>query len=374
MHITALTRAAVVAAVSAAVAFAGPALAQQSRTLKIQSAVPPATTTQDALKFFADRVDKLTAGQLKIDALPGGAIVPPFEILDATHKKVIDGAYGISYWWFGKNKAATLFANTPAGIAGMDAIDFIGWVYDGGGLELWNEFYQKELKLNLVAFPSIPPSPQALGWFKRPIKDLADFKGMKCRQTGIVAELYSKMGMAVVNMPGGEILPAAERGTIDCAEWVGGVEDLRLGLHTVWKYHYTPGMHESASVAEIAINKDVWDSLPAQQKEAIRVGHVGDVPALVGDLATAERGRHRRVRREARRQAAHHPARDQQGVSQGVGRVRGRRIGQEPVLQEGLRVAAGLCGEGGTGQALHVPALQLPGGSLLARQAALVGG
>jgi len=270
MVITTFTRAAVVAAVSATVAFAGPALAQQSRTLKIQSAVPPATTTQDGLRFFADRVDKLTGGLLKVDALPGGAIVPPFEILDATHKKVLDGAYGISYWWFGKNKAATLFANTPAGIAGMDAIDFIGWVYDGGGLELWNEFYQKELKLNLVAFPIIPASPQALGWFKRPIKDLADFKGMKCRQTGIVAELYSKMGMAVVNMPGGEILPAAERGTIDCAEWVGGVEDLRLGLHTVWKYHYTPGMHESASVAELAINKGVWDSLTAQQREAIR--------------------------------------------------------------------------------------------------------
>jgi len=270
MDITALTRVVVVAAVSAAVAFASPALAQQSRTLKMQSAVPPATTTQDAFRFFADRVDKLTGGQLKIEALPGGAIVPPFEILDGTHKKVIDGAYGIAYWWFGKNKAATLFANTPAGIAGMDAIDFIGWLYDGGGLELWNEFYQKELKLNLVAFPSIPPSPQALGWFKRPIKDLADFRGMKCRQTGIVAELYAKMGMAVVNMPGGEILPAAERGTIDCAEWVGGVEDLRLGLHTVWKYHYTPGMHESASVAELAINKDVWDSLPAQNKEAIK--------------------------------------------------------------------------------------------------------
>ncbi|HJQ59772.1 MAG TPA: C4-dicarboxylate ABC transporter, partial [Vineibacter sp.] len=155
---------------SASLAFAGTALAQQSRTLKMQSAVPPSATSQDAFKFFAERVDKLTAGQLKIDALPGGAVVPPFEILDATHKKVLDGAYGISYWWYGKSVTATLFANTPAGIAGMDAIDFIGWVYDGGGLELWNEFYQKELKLNLVAFPSIPPSPQALGWFKRPIK------------------------------------------------------------------------------------------------------------------------------------------------------------------------------------------------------------
>jgi TRAP-type mannitol/chloroaromatic compound transport system substrate-binding protein len=260
----------IAAAMSASMAFAGTALAQQTRTLKMQSAVPPSATTQDAFKFLAERVDKLTGGALKIDALPGGAVVPPFEILDATHKKVLDGAYGISYWWYGKNPAATLFANTPAGIAGMDAIDFIGWLYDAGGLDLWNEFYQKELKLNLVAFPSISPAPQALGWFKRPIKDLADFRGMKCRQTGIVAQLYAKMGMAVVNMPGGEILPAAERGTIDCAEWVGGIEDLRLGLHTVWKYHYTPGMHESASVAELAINKDVWDSLPEQNRDAIR--------------------------------------------------------------------------------------------------------
>ena len=207
MKINSLTRAALVAAVSATLAFAGAALAQQPRTLKMQSAVPPSSTTQDAFKFFADRVDKLTGGNLKIDALPGGAVVPPFEILDATHKKVIDGAYGISYWWYGKSVTATLFANTPAGIFGMDAIDFIGWVYEGGGLELWNEFYQKELKLNLVAFPSIPPSPQALGWFKRPIKDLADFKGMKCRQTGIVSQLYAKMGMAVVNMPGARSCP-----------------------------------------------------------------------------------------------------------------------------------------------------------------------
>jgi TRAP-type mannitol/chloroaromatic compound transport system substrate-binding protein len=261
---------AVAVAIAAVLVVSDPALAQQTRILKFQSAVPPSSTTHEALKFFADRVDKLTGGSLKIEALPGGAIVPPFEILDGAHKKVIDGAWGISYWWFGKHKAATLFANTPAGVAGMDQVDFIGWVYDGGGLELWNEFYQKELKLNLVAYPAIPPSPQALGWFKRPIKDLADFRGMKCRQTGIVAELYARMGMAVVNMPGGEIVPAAERGTIDCAEWVGGIEDLKLGLHTVWKYHYAPGMHENASVAELAINKDVWDSLPPQNKEAIK--------------------------------------------------------------------------------------------------------
>ena len=270
MHMVVCRIAAFAAVVGVASLLGSAAHAQQPRTLTMQSAVPPTATSQEGFKFFAERVDKLTGGNLKINALPGGALVPPFEILDAAHKKVIDGAYGISYWWFGKSKAATLFSNTPAGIAGMDQVDFIGWLFEAGGLDLWNEFYQKELRLNLVAFPIIPPSPQALGWFKRPIKDLADFRGMKCRQTGIVAELYAKMGMAVVNMPGGEILPAAERGTIDCAEWVGGIEDLRLGLHTVWKYHYTPGMHESASVGELAINKEVWDGLPVQNQEAIK--------------------------------------------------------------------------------------------------------
>jgi TRAP-type mannitol/chloroaromatic compound transport system substrate-binding protein len=152
----------------------------------------------------------------------------------------------------------------------MDHMDFLGWVYEGGGLDLWWEFYQKELKLNVIAFPILPASPQALGWFKRPIKNLADFKGMKCRQTGIVAEIYQRMGQQTVNLPGGEIVPSAQRGVIDCAEWVGGVEDLRLGLPQVWKYHYTPGMHESASIGELIINSEVWASLTPQQQEVIR--------------------------------------------------------------------------------------------------------
>jgi TRAP-type mannitol/chloroaromatic compound transport system substrate-binding protein len=260
------------AALAAALGFAAPAGAQAPATknLKMQSTWPASLTLQDNFKFFAERVDKLTSGQVKIEALAAGQIVPPFEILDATHKKVIDGGHGIAYYWVGKNKAATLFSNTPAGIAGMDHMDFLGWIYDAGGLDMWWEFYQKELKLNVVAFPILPASPQALGWFKRPIKNLADFKGMKCRQTGIVAEIYQRMGQTTVNMPGGEIVPSAQRGVIDCAEWVGGVEDLRLGLPQVWKYHYTPGMHESASIGELIINSEVWAGLTPQQQEAVR--------------------------------------------------------------------------------------------------------
>ena len=270
---TALRKTFALTALAAVLGMVVPAGAQQPagvKNLKFQSTWPASSTLQDNFRYFAERVDKLTAGQVKIEALAAGQIVPPFEILDATHKKVIDGGHGIAYYWVGKNKAATLFSNTPAGVAGMDHMDFLGWIYEGGGLELWWDFYQKELKLNVIAFPILPSSPQAFGWFKRPIKNLADFKGMKCRQTGIVAEVFQRMGMQTVNLPGGEIVPSAQRGVIDCAEWVGGIEDLRLGLPQVWKYHYTPGMHESASIGEIIINTDVWKGLTAQQQEAIR--------------------------------------------------------------------------------------------------------
>jgi TRAP-type mannitol/chloroaromatic compound transport system substrate-binding protein len=257
-------------AAAAVVAFGAQAQQPAVKNLKFQSTWPASLTLQDNFRFFADRVDKLTGGQVKIEVMAAGQIVPPFEILDATHKKVIDGGHGIAYYWVGKNKAATLFSATPAGIAGMDHMDYLGWMYEAGGLDMWWDFYQKELKLNVLAFPILPASPQALGWFKRPIKNLADFKGMKCRQTGIVAEIYQRMGQQTVNMPGGEIVPSAQRGVIDCAEWVGGIEDLRLGLPQVWKYHYTPGMHETTSIGELIINTDVWKSFTPQQQEAVR--------------------------------------------------------------------------------------------------------
>ena len=255
----------------AAALVAGGANAQTApRTLKMQSTWPAGLTLQDNFRYFAERVDKLSAGTLKVEALAAGQVVPAFEILDATSKKVIDGGHGVAYYWVGKNKAAALFSGPIGGPFGMDHMDYMGWLYEGGGLDMWHDFYQNTLKLNVIAFPILPSSPQALGWFKKEIKSVADFKGLKCRQTGLNSEVYAKLGMAVVNMPGGEILPAAPRGVIDCAEWVGGVEDLRLGLHQVFKYHYTPGMHENNSIGELIINTEVWKSLTPQQQEWIK--------------------------------------------------------------------------------------------------------
>lgn len=247
-----------------------PATAQAPITLKMQASWPASLTLFDNFKMFAERVDKLSNGRLKIETLPAGTVVPAFEVLDATHKKVIDGAHTWAGYWTGKNKAGILMTGGPGGTFGMDYIDYLGWIYEGGGLQLYQEYYRDILKLNVVPIPIMPAGPQAFGWFKRPIKNLADFKGMKCRQTGIAAEVYTEMGMRIVNMPGGEILPAAERGVIDCAEWVGGVEDLRLGFHNVWKFHYTPGMHETVTSSELLINGDVWKSLAPDLQEIVK--------------------------------------------------------------------------------------------------------
>ncbi|HYY62251.1 MAG TPA: C4-dicarboxylate ABC transporter, partial [Burkholderiales bacterium] len=156
--------AAVIALALAGIVHAQPA----SRTLKMQASWPSTVTAWDNFRFIADRLDKTTAGAIKIETLTAGQIVPAFEVLDATHKKVLDGAHTIAYYWVGKHKAAVLFTGGPGGPYGMDMIDFLGWMYEGGGWELYREFYQDVLKLNVIAFPALPTSPQAFGWFKRP--------------------------------------------------------------------------------------------------------------------------------------------------------------------------------------------------------------
>jgi TRAP-type mannitol/chloroaromatic compound transport system substrate-binding protein len=242
----------------------------QSKMLRIQSSWPASTTLHENFVELAKRIEVLTAGRVKVNASAAGQVVPAFETLDATHKRVIDGSHTWAGYWVGKNKAAILFTGGPAGPFGMDHMDYLSWMWHGGGLERYHKFYRETLKLDVIAFPVISTSPQALGWFKNEIKSLADFKGQKCRQTGMAAEIYSEMGMRTVNMPGGEIMPAAERGTIDCAEFVGGIEDLRFGFHTIWKNHYAPALHENTSIGELLINTTAWNELPETDREVIK--------------------------------------------------------------------------------------------------------
>ena len=186
---------------------------------------------------------------------------------------------------------------------------------------------------------------------------------MKCRQTGIVAEIYQRMGMQTVNMPGGEIVPSAQRGVIDCAEWVGGIEDLRLGLPQVWKYHYTPGMHETIRSLELIINSEVWKSFTPQQQEAVAC-RVTDTFVRWWVKWQKQRRRDRGDAHQARHADAAHAARHADRFFKTWDKI-ARRSRRRTRSSRRCRLAARIRVEGGTGETLHVPAVLVRGELLL---------
>lgn len=246
------------------------AFAQQK--VRMQTAVPTASIYFELLKRYAERVDKMSNGRLKIEVIPDGAIVPAFEILDAVDKGIVEAGYAWTHYWSGKHPAAGLFSNPMAGAgAGLDQISHVAWLLEGGGNQLLEKFYADVLKLKVVPMMVQPMGPDPLGWFKRPIKDVNDFKTMKYRSPpGITGEIFKEMGVAAVAMPGGEIVPAAQRGTIDAAEWIGPADDRNLGLHTVWKNYYLQGLHQSTDVGELLFNKAFYDKLSPDLKEILK--------------------------------------------------------------------------------------------------------
>ena len=250
--------------------FATSVQAKEQTVIKVASSYGAVSTFNEQAQFIADRVYAITDGAVKMEIKPAGSLVPAFQVLDATASGAVDGAWTQSYYWVGKDKTLSLFNSPPGGPYGMDGIDFLGWMFHGGGLEMFQEFYQTVLKLDVVPLPVAPTQNQPLGWFHRPIKDLADLKNFKCRQTGINVELYARMGMQTIGMPGGEILAAGQKGVIECAEFVGGLEDERLGFPTLWKYYYLYSLHESSNTGDLLINGKVWRSLTKAQQTAIR--------------------------------------------------------------------------------------------------------
>jgi len=250
-----------------------PAISQTTKfVLKGQSSHPAASNFHLIFKLWAETVEKMSAGRLKVETLPAGTIVPAFEVFDATSKGVLDVGMATFGFIQGRNTATIPMSHGP--LFGMDGMDYYAWYYDGGGMKLLEEFYKDVLKFNLVGFPVPTDYPQALGWFKKEIKSLADIKGMKYRIFGIGAETYGKLGAAVVTLPGGEIVPAMERGVIEGAEWINCGEDKKLGLHKVAKHYYTPGMHEPVTGGQIMINGDVWKQLPPDLQEMVKVASV----------------------------------------------------------------------------------------------------
>ena len=244
----------------------------QTYSLKGQSSHPATANFHLMFKLWAEEMEKMSNGRFKVDVQPGGAIVPPFEVFDATSKGVLDVGMITFGYIQGRNTATIPLSHGP--LFGMDGEDYWGWYYQGGGRKLLQEFYDDVLKLNLVGFPMPTDYPQGLGWFKKPIRSLADLKGMKYRIFGIGAETYGRLGVNVVTLPGGEIVPAMERGVIQGAEWINCEEDKKLGLHQVAKHYYAPGMHEPVTGGQLIFNKDLWNKLPADLKEMVKVASV----------------------------------------------------------------------------------------------------
>jgi len=257
----------------AGLVFSVPAEAQQKGVKwKIQSGAPAADFRYVNIKDLVDRINEMAGGRLEMEAFGAGAIVPTFEILDAVSKGVIDGGHTSPIWWTGKNSAATLYGGVPCGPYGMTQEDFASWIYVGGGLELYNEMLQKELKYDVVSFPAITDNPDNLGWWKNPIKSVAEFKGLKFRTSGMSGEVFKELGASVVTLPPGEIVPALERGVIDGAELSGPCNDISMGFHTVRKVYIMGSLQQTSGYMEVLFNKKKFDALPADLKAIVRSG------------------------------------------------------------------------------------------------------
>ncbi|MBW2209059.1 MAG: TRAP transporter substrate-binding protein [Deltaproteobacteria bacterium] len=267
---------AVVVGIGAALSLAGfaPALAKSPRPIKwlLQSCWTAGDFHQTNPQNLAKIIEEMSGGRLKINVMAAGAIVPSFEVLDAVNKGIIDAGNSWPGYWMGKHPAAALFSSMVGGPFGLNSEDFLGWVYRGGGLELYNEMLQKELKLNVISFPTSGEAPEPQGWFPKPLKSVKDFKGLKFRAAGMSAEVFKEMGMSVVTLSGGEIVPGLERGVIDCAEYSDPSSDMRMGFQDVRKYYHMPGIHQPTGFLELIINKKKWDALPADLKAIVKYG------------------------------------------------------------------------------------------------------
>ena len=240
----------------------------QTVTWKFQSTWPTKDIFHEFALDFAKRVNEMSGGRLRMDVLAAGAVVPAFQMQDAVNAGILDGGHGVSAYWYGKNKAFSLFGTPPA--FGWDANNFLAWMNYGGGYDLYNELVGSVLKLNLVGFLTGPMPCQPLGWFKKPIEKPEDFKGLKYRTVGLAADLMKEMGAAITILPGGEIVPALERGVIDGAEFNNPSSDSLLGFQDVSKFYMLKSFHQSAESFEIIFNKKRFDSLAAEQKAIIK--------------------------------------------------------------------------------------------------------
>jgi TRAP-type mannitol/chloroaromatic compound transport system substrate-binding protein len=218
---------------------------------------------------FVKRVNEMADGRLRIDYLVAGAVVKPFEVMDAVSKGVLDAGHTVPVYWYGKSKVASLFGSGP--ITGCDAHQTLAWIYRGGGQKLYEELLAK-LNLDVVGFFAMPMPTQPLGWFKSPIKNASELQGLKYRTVGLAADLFQEMGSKVTQLPGGEIIPALEKGVIDGFEFNNPTSDMRFGAQDVIKNYMMGSFHQAMEFFEIIFNKKKYQALPKDLQAILRYG------------------------------------------------------------------------------------------------------
>lgn len=255
------------AAVAGAATLAAPTVARaQGVTLKMQAAWGGGIFLENA-QSYVNRVNEMSGGALTIDLLPVNSVVKTSQMQDAVHRGVLDAAHYVPAYWYSKSKAASLFGTGPC--FGWSSQEVLGWVHYGGGLELFNELMES-LGLNVVSFFNSPMPAQPLGWFKEPITDASQMRGLKYRTVGLAADVMLEMGMSVVQLPGGEIQPAMKSGLIDAAEFNNPTSDRDFGMQDVAKHYMLASFHQSQEFFEVTFNKRKYEALPDELKAILR--------------------------------------------------------------------------------------------------------
>ena len=267
-----------VLATAAVVAAPSVVKAQGPTNLRWQSTWPSKDIFHEYALDFAKKINDMTGGDLKIEVLPAGAVVPPFGLLDAVSQGTLDGGHGVLAYHYGKQNALALWGSGP-GFA-MDANMLLSWHKYGGGKDLLAKVYDS-IGAKVVSFPYGPMPTQPLGWFKKPMTKPEDFNGLKFRTVGISIDVFTGLGAAVNALPGGEIVSALDRGLLDAAEFNNASSDRVLGFPDVSKVCMLQSFHQNAEQFEILFNKGKYDALPDQMKAIIANG----VEAASQDMA-----------------------------------------------------------------------------------------
>jgi TRAP-type mannitol/chloroaromatic compound transport system substrate-binding protein len=237
--------------------------------LKFQAGFPSKDPLFDVALELYKFIGDLSGGRMTVELLPSGAVVGAFDQADAVHKGILDGSHAVPAFWYGKDNALSLFGTGPA--LGQDANTTLAWIEYGGGQALYEEIYRDVLKLDVVPLAYGPMPTQPLGWFRNEVKSAEQFKGVKYRTVGLSIDVFKNMGASVVALPGGEIVPALERGVIDAAEFNNPASDWALGFPDVAKLCMVQSYHQPAEFFEILINRKVWDGLPEQYRAYWRI-------------------------------------------------------------------------------------------------------